>query len=308
MALFSQPTARALAIVDLLMSHPERSFGLTEITRRLNLNKATCHAILSTMTAYGFMVQNPRTKAYRLGPSIIAAGNAAFAQFPVLEYARPELERLDQDLNLGFNIGFAVTGRSRQHMMLLAQYGRTNPMLDSCQLGMRLPNIAPIGACFIAWAPSRYMEEWLTAGHQAHGAMNEQVDQKLRVSVIAIRTRGYEVILKTQAERTMTNELNRIKDSWSLDVLSDATETYQKELYQQDIHLDSIDPNKKYEVSSISVPVFFDQTVPVVCFVAGSIEKPISGADIETIASRLQTAATRVSQKATRYRMMLASA
>ena len=80
MALFSQPTARALAILDLLMANPDQAFGLTEMTRRLNLNKATCHAILTTMSTYGFLVQHPKTKAYRLGPSIIAAGNAAFAR------------------------------------------------------------------------------------------------------------------------------------------------------------------------------------------------------------------------------------
>ena len=38
MALFSQPTARALAILDLLMANPHQAFGLTEMTRRLNLH------------------------------------------------------------------------------------------------------------------------------------------------------------------------------------------------------------------------------------------------------------------------------
>ncbi|PIE36320.1 MAG: hypothetical protein CSA53_08115, partial [Gammaproteobacteria bacterium] len=292
MALFSQPTARALAIVDLLMSHPEKSFGLTEMTRRLSLNKATCHAILSTMATYGFLVQHPKTKTYRLGPSMIAAGNAAFAQFPVLDYARPTLEHLYQDLNLDYDIGFAVTGRSRKHVMLLAQYGRYNPVLHSLQLGMRLPNIAPIGACFMAWEPARAMENWLNEGHEAHGHMDEQLKQKLRASIIGIRTRGYEVTLKTPAERAMTQELMRIKDSWNLDMLNEATEQYQRELYGQNVHLDAINPVTKYEVSGISVPVFFDQNVPVVCFVAGAIEDPISGADIKMIASRLKTAAT----------------
>ncbi len=150
MALFSQPTARALAILDLLMANPNQAFGLTEMTRRLNLNKATCHAILTTMANYGFLVQHPKTKAYRLGPSIIAAGNAAFAQFPVLEYARPELEGLQNDLDLGF----AVTGRSKLHMVLLAMYGHASPLLASFQLGLRLPNTAPVAACFTAFSPA----------------------------------------------------------------------------------------------------------------------------------------------------------
>ena len=39
MALFSRPTARVLAILDLLMANPSQGFGLTEMTRRLGLNK-----------------------------------------------------------------------------------------------------------------------------------------------------------------------------------------------------------------------------------------------------------------------------
>ena len=204
MALFSQPTARALAILDLLMANPHQAFGLTEMTRRLNLNKATCHAILTTMSNYGFLVQHPKTKAYRLGPSIIAAGNAAFAQFPVLEYARPELERLQNDLG----IGFAVTGRSKMHMVLLALYGRAAPLIDSFQLGLRLPNTAPVAACFTAFSPAKYLEAWLTRAHESRDGYNEKLDQKLRVSLIAIRLSVNNGIIRinnsTQADSSRT--------------------------------------------------------------------------------------------------------
>ena len=78
MALFSQPTARALAILDLLMANPNQAFGLTEMTRRLNLNKATCHAILTTMSSYGYLVQHPKTRAYRLGLRVVTITDVVF--------------------------------------------------------------------------------------------------------------------------------------------------------------------------------------------------------------------------------------
>jgi DNA-binding IclR family transcriptional regulator len=296
MALFSQPTARALAILDLLMANPHQAFGLTEMTRRLGLNKATCHAILTTMASYGFLVQHPRTKAYRLGPSIIAAGNAAFAQFPVLEYARPELEGLQSDLD----IGFAVTGRSNLHMVLLALYGRAVPLIDSFQLGLRLPNTAPVAACFTAFSPARHLEAWLSRAHESRGGYNEKLDQKLRVSVIAIRARGYEVTLKTRAEAELTRELGRIHNAWSLTELEDVANQYQRSLCDEHYHLDRIDPKARYEVSTISVPVFASRDVPVMCFVAGSFDHLVSGAQIEEIASRLQSSAERVTEMARR--------
>jgi len=293
-ALFSQPTARALAILDLLMANPQQAFGLTEMTRRLNLNKATCHAILTTMANYGFLVQHPKTKAYRLGPSIIAAGNAAFAQFPVLEYARPELESLQSDLD----IGFAVTARSKLHLVLLALYGSATPLIDSFQLGLRLPNTAPVAACFTAFSPAKQLEDWLTRAHESRGGYNEKLDQKLRVAVIGIRARGFEVTLKTRAEEDLTRELARIHESWSLSELEDAANAYQRDLCDEQYHLDRIDPKARYHVSTISVPVFVYREVPVMCFVAGSFDNPITGAQIEEIAERMKASAERVTRLA----------
>ena len=294
MALFSQPTARALAILDLLMANPHQAFGLTEMTRRLNLNKATCHAILTTMSNYGFLVQHPKTKAYRLGPSIIAAGNAAFAQFPVLEYARPELESLQNDLG----IGFAVTGRSKMHMVLLALYGRAAPLIDSFQLGLRLPNTAPVAACFTAFSPANHLEDWLTRAHDSRGGYNERLDQKLRVSLIAIRARGYEVTLRTEAGVELTRQLGHINNSWSLTELEDITNKYQHDLCDEHLHLDRIDPKARYNIATISVPVFVYKEVPVMCFVAGSFDKPILGSQVEDIAARIKKSAEKVTSLA----------
>ncbi len=294
MALFSQPTARALSILDLLMANPNQAFGLTEMTRRLNLNKATCHAILTTMANYGFLVQHPKTKAYRLGPSIIAAGNAAFAQFPVLEYARPELESLQSDLKLGFG----VTGRSKMHQVLLALYGAATPLRDAFQLGLRLPNTAPVAACFTAFSPAKELEAWLTRAHESRGGYDERLDQKLRVSLISIRARGYEVTLKTRAEAQLWKDLERIHHSWSLTELEEATQRYQHDLCGEYYHLDRIDPKARYEVSTIAVPVFVYRDVPVMCFVAGSVENPITGAQVEEIAARMLASAERVTRLA----------
>jgi DNA-binding IclR family transcriptional regulator len=293
-ALFSQPTARALAILDLLMANPHQAFGLTEMTRRLNLNKATCHAILTTMANYGFLVQHPKTKAYRLGPSIIAAGNAAFAQFPVLEYARPELEALQNDLG----IGFAVTGRSKLHQVLLALYGRATPLIDSFQLGLRLPNTAPVAACFTAFSDAKYLEAWLTRAHDSRGGYYEKLDQRLRVSLIAIRARGYEVTLKTRAEAELRADLGRIHNAWSLTELENAANKYQHDLCDEHYHLDRVEPKARHEISTITVPVFAYKEIPVMCFVAGSIEKPITGTQVEEIAQRMKESADRVTSLA----------
>lgn len=289
MGLFSKPTARALAILDLLMANPQQAFGLTEMTRRLGLNKATCHAILSTMANYGFLVQDPQNKAYRLGPSIVAAGNAAFAQFPVLEHARPELEKLTTELRTGCG----ATGRTGKHVVLLAQYGSSSPLDTPYQLGLRLPNAAPLGACFIAWSPAKQLEAWLRAA-QPDEHYDDRLDQKLRLSVIAIRARGFDVTLNTRAEQNLVEGLRKIHDSWNLEALDAMAEQYQRELCQETYHLDRIDPRSRYSVCNISVPVFGYSQVPELNFTVGNIHQDLRGSDIIDIAARLEQAAKQV--------------
>ena len=288
--MFSKPTARALAILDLLMANPHQSFGLTEMTRRLQLNKATCHSILTTMAQYGFLVQNPKSKSYRLGPSIVAAGNAAFAQFPVLEYARPELEALTSELQMGCG----ATGRTERHIVLLSHYGASTPLDSHFQLGLRLPNVAPLGACFIAWSPAKQLEAWLTRGHTSQAAYNERLDQRLRVSVISIRSRGFEVTLKTKANDTFIEELKAISGQWNLEALEQSSSRFQQSLCNEQFHIDRIDPNSNYSVNNISVPVFGYGKYPALTFSVGTIKPDLKGSEILSIAERLKDAANRV--------------
>ena len=69
---------------------------------------------------------------------------------------------------------------------------------------------------------------------------------------------------------------------------------YQHDLCDEHFHLDRIDPKARYDLSTISVPVFVFKQVPIMCFVAGSSDKPISGAQIEEIAARMKASADRV--------------
>lgn len=294
MALFSKPTARALAIIDLLMANPHQAFGLTEMTRRLNLNKATCHAILTTMSTYAFLVQDPKTKAYRLGPSMVAAGRAAFAQFPVLEYARPELEKLTAELNMGVG----AVGCTSSHLVLLAHYRASAPFESPFQMGLRLPNIAPLGSCFIAWSPAQQLQQWLDKGHESQSNYNEKFDRQLRISVIGINARGYEVTLKTSAEATLGKSLAALNQNWNLETLEKSTHIYQQTLCKEPYHLDRIEPKAHYDVCNISVPVFGYGRIPELVFTVGSIQSPLTGAEIEDIAQQLKQASLRVTQAA----------
>src|SRR5205807_5671765 len=48
---------RVVAVLNFLTAHPDESFTLSELARRLDLNKATCHALLMTLTDAGYLLR-----------------------------------------------------------------------------------------------------------------------------------------------------------------------------------------------------------------------------------------------------------
>src|SRR5919107_5173479 len=91
---------RALAVLDFLAAHPGEEFTLSHLARRLGLSKATCHAVLGTLTRAGYLQRHPERLTYRLGPTLIALGSAAQSDARALDLARDEMRSLSAELAL----------------------------------------------------------------------------------------------------------------------------------------------------------------------------------------------------------------
>jgi DNA-binding IclR family transcriptional regulator len=83
----SPQTDRVVALVELLSSHPSETFTLADVTRRLGVNKSTCHSMLTALTSAGWLLRDPFRKTYRLGPALVSVGRAAASSFPALDLA-----------------------------------------------------------------------------------------------------------------------------------------------------------------------------------------------------------------------------
>ncbi|HYL50415.1 MAG TPA: helix-turn-helix domain-containing protein, partial [Acidimicrobiia bacterium] len=88
MARPSPQTDRVIALVELLAARPGQGFTLAELTRRLRVNKSTCHSMLTTLAGAGWLLRDPYRKTYRLGPALATVGRAAASGFPALDIAR----------------------------------------------------------------------------------------------------------------------------------------------------------------------------------------------------------------------------
>ena len=68
-----QSVARALSIIDCIAKNNSQ-LGLTEIAKKVNLNKATAYGLLNTLEQFQYVVLSPDSKKYELGIRLAELG------------------------------------------------------------------------------------------------------------------------------------------------------------------------------------------------------------------------------------------
>ncbi|MHB1407109.1 MAG: IclR family transcriptional regulator [Desulfitobacteriaceae bacterium] len=91
-----QSVQRAIEILQCFSAKEDR-LGVTEISRRLDLNKSTVFGIISTLEHYRLMEKVPETGQYKLGIKLLELGNLVFQQLDLRKIARPYLDQIVEE-------------------------------------------------------------------------------------------------------------------------------------------------------------------------------------------------------------------
>jgi IclR family pca regulon transcriptional regulator len=76
-------------------SSPDRPLlGISELGRQLGLNRSTTHRYVATLAGLGYLLQDPVTRKYRLGPRVLDLGFSAINSMELREIATPHLQEL----------------------------------------------------------------------------------------------------------------------------------------------------------------------------------------------------------------------
>lgn len=127
-----QVIERALIALRHLAEHQE--LGVTDLAKRVGIDKSTMHRILSTLCQHGYVYRNPLTRRYTLGAELFHLGRAFLRCNGLAHAVRPALERLADR-----------TGDTA----LLAIYDRgTALVLDRIEGVDRVPTMAEVGGRF----------------------------------------------------------------------------------------------------------------------------------------------------------------
>lgn len=253
----SPQTDRVVDLMELIAAQPERGVSLAEVTRGLGVHKASCHSMLASLVRSGWLLRDPTSKAYTLGPALVRLGSAASSRFPALDVARPAMSELAAETG-GHVIAFQVDA---DHVTVVHQVRNMRVPATPMRLGMELPTRPPYGAALISFAGTAEQARWLSE-------LPEDAQRRYRRALVATRRRGYAVGLHVLPDIRLQELASLIRAAETGGQsgtrptgrtgsrLSDLAGALTEELInREEWFLSSISASKQYDVSHIDAPV-----------------------------------------------------
>jgi DNA-binding IclR family transcriptional regulator len=240
----SPPTERVVATIALLAERPDAALSLAELTRRLGVNKSTGHAILASLAAAGWVLRDPTSKTYRLGPAMVALGRQAGASFPALDFARPALV----ELSAAFGATCAALGVGDDAVTVLDQVADPRAGAHGFRVGASFPLRPPLGAAVVAWASDAVRDDWLA--HVPPDTRAHYAD-----ALAATHDRGFAVEIAGTPVDRVRELAGMLGDDdtaarRALDRLADELAAREEFLAVE------LDPDRDYAVNVVNAPVF----------------------------------------------------
>lgn len=140
---------KALDVLEVLADRSD--IGLTELSSRTGVSKASTFRVLSTLEARGFVSKDPETRKYSAGVKLIALSCAVVERLDLVTAARPVAAELhasfDETVNVGILVGHEVLYvdiiESDQGLRMAASVGARHPV-HSTALGKAILSALPL--------------------------------------------------------------------------------------------------------------------------------------------------------------------
>lgn len=275
-------------MLSLLSRHPDVSFTLSEICQRLDLNVSTAHALLNALADARFLVRQPDTKRYSLGPELVRIGSAAAGrQVEVTETAREYMARLAATLRRQC-VASTIVG---EDIVILARSGRLGPLGLTMDVGHRMPFLPPFGTVFAAWSDAAAINTWLD---HAGILSTTKAFRRCVEALSAVRAHGYSVGM-TIDERLEGRLWMRSGQPGKPRRSGERNDVFQL-MVMSEYLVTELKPRERYRIGNISAPVFDAAGQVVLALAIPYSNEVLSGAEIEEHAGLLVEAAKCVTE------------
>lgn len=159
-----QTVDKALGLLG-LFSEGRPAIGLSEIARLSGFHKATTRRLLLALEKHGFVEQDAKTRAYRLGPGLLRLARVREAVSPVQTVVQPILEDLVS--RIGETAHFSLYAGGSLATIGLVESTKSNRVM--LERGEAIPlHATASGIAFMAFARPEIVDAALNKALVAH--------------------------------------------------------------------------------------------------------------------------------------------
>ncbi|MCX2934818.1 helix-turn-helix domain-containing protein [Mycobacterium sp. CVI_P3] len=281
----SPPTERVIDVMEMLGADPGRQFSLAEISRRLDISRATGHAILATLVAREWVTRDPRSAKYAWGPAIASLAKPA-------DLFRGELE--DLAAATGTQVYLARREANSVVIIDLAGESLTAPRIGR---GTRTPLVAPFGRDYVAWSSPQAQQAWLEAIGRPSDALRTRISAVLNET----RKRGFVVERLTREYLRVYSALQALSGDGEVDAITAQLARAFADLSVIDVLPAELGRGATHNIATVSAPITGAD---------GSVTMSVTAAPFTTLDSRaiirlgerVRSSAAAIGERLSRYR------
>jgi len=181
---------RTLQILELFsLEKPE--WGVTEISKALNIYKSNVHNILTTLVEKGFVMKDSKTDKYKLGIKFFELGSVVIKNLNLRKIAHPYMEKLLKEFNETVHLGILVEGE----ILSIEQEESGQSLSPRIFIGKRAPlHCTGVGKAIMAYLPKDKVAAIVERKGLKKYTENTIIDEEeLEKEFLKIRKQGYSV-------------------------------------------------------------------------------------------------------------------
>jgi len=237
---------RAADLLNFLAAHPDEPLSYSELSSRLGVNQASTHNLLMALTECGYLNRDPKTRTFSLGAALVAIGDAALRENPIIDETRVKMAALAEELDMGA----VALVRAGGDALCISRAGPRRAQIDPPEVGQRIPIIAPLVSVFVAWSSEEEIDQWVL-----RGSTSDPEQMRAREVLERVRNRGYSVALEVPGRRRLGGLIADLAENPHSAELKHQLHTTISELGRAAYQLREED-GQKQSISTITAPVF----------------------------------------------------
>lgn len=177
---------KCFSILDLMVK-TENPLGISEIARKLDLNKSTVFNIVYTLIDLG-VLENRVDGKFNFGSRFYVLGHAAGKGSELIHLAHPFLEKINQKTKLSAFLGV----RSGLRSVLIDKVDSAHGIKVSSEIGLQMPELAGAGIkAMLSHLNDKQVKELVTPAKLKSYTPNSIVDRNTYLSeIMRVREEG----------------------------------------------------------------------------------------------------------------------